>query len=215
MNRERPGRPRETSPRFHPLVPGSRLEGDWFDAPIPENIEVGENCVVDSSFCFKHFFATDHIGLRAGSHVTLWRTSLATEEDGVIEIGDYCYIANASLVCSERITIGSRCFIAGGVTIADSDFHPLNPAARLADTIALSPRGDRGHRPQVETAPVTIGDDVWIGFNATVLKGVRIGEGAVIAPGSLVIRDVPPGTRVTGNPAAPEGRSEEAGDGDR
>jgi acetyltransferase-like isoleucine patch superfamily enzyme len=68
--------------------------------------------------------------------VTLWRTSLAVEEHGYLEIGDYCYLANASLVCSERITIGSRVLIAGGVTIADSDFRPLAPAARLADTVA-------------------------------------------------------------------------------
>ncbi|MDX1563594.1 MAG: VOC family protein, partial [Gammaproteobacteria bacterium] len=90
-------------------------------------------------------------------------------EPGTIEIGSYCYLSNASLVCARGITIGERCFVAGGVTIADSDFHPLDPAARLADTIALSPRGDRRHRPEVGASPVVIGDDVWIGFNATIL----------------------------------------------
>ena len=95
--------------------------------------------------------------------------------------------------------------VAGGVTVADSDFHPLEPLARLADTIALSPVGDRGRRPPVEARPVVIGDDVWIGYNATVLKGVRIGDGAVIAPGAVVTRDVPPGVEVAGNPARPIG----------
>jgi len=141
------------------------------------------------------------VGLRVGNHVTIWRASLAADEDAVIEIGDYCYIANASLVCSERISIGARVFVAGGVTVADSDFHPLTPAARLADTIALSPVGDRKRRPAVEARPVIIEDDVWIGYNATILKGVRIGAGAVIAPGAVVIRDVPAGAEVAGNPA--------------
>jgi acetyltransferase-like isoleucine patch superfamily enzyme len=190
-------------PRLHPIIPGETVPGDWYSGRIPENMEVGENCVVDSSFCFKHFFSVKKVGLRMGSHVTIWRASLAPEENGIIEIGDHCYISNASLVASDRITIGSRVMVAGGVTIADSDFHPLEPAARIADTIALSPRGDRHHRPSVTSAPVEIGDDVWIGFNATILKGVHIGSGAVIAPGALVIRDVPVGVQVAGNPASP------------
>ncbi|CAN5352571.1 hypothetical protein BH24GEM3_BH24GEM3_06950 [soil metagenome] len=190
-----------TTPLMRPLVPGGPIPGDWFPGQIPSNIEVGENTVVESSFSFKHFFSRVPVGLRVGRNVTFWRTSLAAEENGVIEIGDDCYLANASLVCSERITIGSRVMIAGGVTIADADFHPLTPAARLADTIALSPRGDRFHRPPVDVRPVVIEDDVWIGFNATILKGVRVGAGAVIAPGAMVIRDVPPGAQVAGNPA--------------
>jgi maltose O-acetyltransferase len=46
-----------------------------------------------------------------------------------------------------------------------------------------------------------IGDDVWIGFNATILKGVTVGDGAVICAGAVVVRDVPPGATVEGNPA--------------
>jgi acetyltransferase-like isoleucine patch superfamily enzyme len=189
--------------RFFPLVAGETLPGDWFPGRIPANIVVGENCVIDSSFCFKHYFATGSVGLRLGRNVTLWRTSLAAEEHGVIEIGDDCYLANASLVSSASIRIGARVFIAGGVTIADSDFHPLAPAARLADTIALSPIGDRRRRPPVEARPVTIENDVWIGWNATILKGVHIGRGAMIEPGSLVIDAVAPGAVVAGNPARP------------
>jgi acetyltransferase-like isoleucine patch superfamily enzyme len=186
---------------FHPLCPGATLPGDWYPGRIPENIVVGGNTVIDSSFCFKHFYSEKPVGLRVGSHVTIWRASLATEKNAAIEIGDYCYIANASLVCSERISIGSYVLVAGGVTIADSDYHPLDPAQRLADTVALSPIGDRRNRPPVHSSPVVIEDDVWIGYNATILKGVRVGAGAVIAPGSLVVRDVPAGARVGGFPA--------------
>ncbi|MEP6489595.1 acyltransferase [Microcoleus vaginatus GB2-A3] len=128
---------------------------------------------------------------------------MAVDADAVIEIGDYCYIADASLVCSARITLGAHVMVAGGVTIVDSDFHPIAPAARLIDTIALSPIGDRQRRPPIEILPVIIEDDVWIGYNATILKGVRVGAGAAIAPGALVNRDVPPGTYVAGNPARP------------
>lgn len=186
---------------FHELKAGAKLSGDWFPGTIPQNIEVGKNTVLDSSVCFKNYFSGLPVGFRAGRGVTLWRTSLAAEENALIEIGDYTYISNASLVCTERITIGSHVLIAGGVTVADSDFHPVAPAARLADTIALSPVGNRQNRPAVITKPVIIEDDVWIGYNATILKGVVVGAGALVAPGALVITDVPAGAEVAGNPA--------------
>ena len=187
--------------KFHLLVPGIQIQDDWHTGKIPLNISVGENTVIDSSFCFKNFFSVLPMGLKVGKNVTFWRTSLAAEENAMIEIGDFCFIANASLVCSNKITIGNYVFIAGGVTIADSDFHPLDPAARLADTIALSPIGNRKKRPAIKTLPVTIEDDVWIGFNATILKGVHIGKGAIIQPGSLVMENVEAGNIVSGNPA--------------
>ncbi|HVG46295.1 MAG TPA: DapH/DapD/GlmU-related protein [Longimicrobium sp.] len=192
-----------SAPLFHPLVPGATLEGDWFRGAIPPNVVAGEGTVIDSSFCFKHFFATAEVGLRVGRGVTLWRTSLAAEENGVIEIGDHCWLANASLACTERITLGAHVVVAGGVTIVDSDFHPLSAAGRLADTVALSTRGDRARRPAFDVRPVVVEDDVWIGYNATILKGVTVGAGAVVAPGAVVVRDVPPGAHVAGNPARP------------
>lgn len=188
---------------LHPLVPGERLPDDWFSGAIPSNIEVGFNTVIESAFSFQYFFSSLPIALKIGSNVTLWRTAISTEEKGKIEIGDNCYVTNASIVCSEKISIGNNVFIAGGVTITDSDFHPLDPALRLADTVALSPIGNPKLRPPMRSKSVVVGDDVFIGFNATILKGVNIGNGAVIQPGALVIEDVPAGETVGGNPAKP------------
>ncbi len=186
---------------FHPLLPGTSIEGDWCNFPIPTNIEVGENTMIDSSASFKKYFSKLPIGLKVGSHVTLQSPALATEESGYIEIGDYSYISSACLAASLKIIIGKYVFIAGGVTIVDTDFHPLDPAARIADTIAISPVGSKALRPRFDSSPVIIDDEVWIGFNATILKGVRIGKGAVIQPGAVVLKDIPPGAVVSGNPA--------------
>ena len=71
-----------------------------------------------------------------------------------------------------------------------------------------SPLGNGRERPAVACRPVVIEDDVWIGPNATILKGVRIGAGAFVEPGTLVTRDVPPGARVMGNPVQVVGRCE-------
>lgn len=186
---------------FYSLKPGASIDGDWFKGTIPMNIQVGENTVLDSSHCFQNYHSQLELGLIVGSHTTFWRTALAVEEFGKLEIGSYCFLSNASIVCSEKISIGNRVFIAGGVTIADSDFHPVDPLERLKDVIALSPVGNRLKRALVEKSPVIIEDDVWIGMNSTILKGVTIGKGAVIEPGSVVLKNVLPGQKVSGNPA--------------
>lgn len=186
---------------FQPLVPGGRIKDDWCNFPIPLNMEVGENTVIDSSAAFKKFFSKKTPGLKIGNNVTLQSPALATEENGYIEIGDYSFISGAAIIACDRIVIGKYVFITGGVTIVDSDFHPQDAAERLRDTIAISTVGKNLQRPFFETAPVTIEDDVWIGYNATILKGVTIGSGSIIQPGSVVLRSVPPGSVVSGNPA--------------
>ena len=190
-----------TSSRFHPIVPGNTIPNDWWDGRIPENIVVGENCAIDSSLTFKHFYSEATVAIRMGDNVTIWRSALSVEREGIVEIGNDCYLANATIVCCSRIVLGARVMVSGGVTIADSDFHPKDPAARLADTVAISPIGDRSRRPTIESQPVFVGDDVWIGYNATILKGVQIGAGTHIAPGSVVVQDMPPNAFVSGNPA--------------
>jgi acetyltransferase-like isoleucine patch superfamily enzyme len=188
-------------PIFQLLEPGKPLKGDWCNFPVPTNIQVGANTVIDSSSCFKKYFSRLSVGLKVGSHVTLQSPALATEANACIEIGDYSYISSAVIAAYEKITIGSHVYIAGGVTIVDTDFHPLDAAARLEDTIAISTVGDKSRRPAFDSLPVSIGDEVWIGFNATILKGVTIGKGSVIQPGAVVSKHVPPYSTVSGNPA--------------
>jgi len=94
-----------------------------------------------------------------------------------------------------------RVIIGWNSAIADSDFHPVDPALRIQDAMALSPAPTSIGRPPIETKPIIIADDVWIGPMVTILKGVTIGAGAFIEPGSMITRDVPPATRIGGNPA--------------
>jgi len=93
--------------------------------------------------------------------------------------------------------------IGWNATIADTDFHPIAPADRIADAIACSPLAAGRPRPPIARRAVVIEDDVWIGPNATILKGVRLGRGSWIEPGALVVHDTLPGSRVGGNPARP------------
>lgn len=188
-------------PELQPMVPGQKLANDWFDGVIPANVVAGEGTRIDSSHCFFHFRSEQPEAVHTGAGVTIWRSSLSVGETGRIVLGDHCYLCNASLVSELSITLGDRVVLSPGVTIADSDFHPINPVARIADTIALAPGGGRSARPPRTPQSVTIGSDVWIGPNATILKGVTIGDGAHVAPGAVVVSDVAGGAHVAGNPA--------------
>lgn len=109
-----------------------------------------------------------------------------------VVIGDHTYIGHAtSLTTSRSIHIGRHCLIAGGVQIADYDGHPVDAYRRRAGEPT----------PPENIRPVVIGNDVWIGTGACILKGVTIGDRAVIGAHAVVTRDVPPDTVVAGNPA--------------
>lgn len=102
-------------------------------------------------------------------------------DDALISVGKRTFINRRSeLIAAESIIIGSDCAISWDVQIVDTDFHSLN-----------------GRR----SAAIVIGDNVWIGSRVTVLKSVVIGDGAVVAAGSVVTRSVPPGALVAGVPA--------------
>jgi acetyltransferase-like isoleucine patch superfamily enzyme len=106
-------------------------------------------------------------------------------------------------MCAGDITLGERVIVSYNVTVADCDFHPRNPEERMLDAVANAPAGDRSHRPPLVSRPVVIGDDVWVGIGAIILKGVTVGPGARVGPGAVVSADVPAGGWGAGNPARP------------
>ena len=127
--------------------------------------------------------------VRLGEKVRIRATHLPVElaagPGATIEIGERCYInSGVSIGAQERVTIGKNCAIGNYSLIMDSDFHSLDD-----------------HTQPGIAAPVVLEDNVWLGARVTVLKGVRIGRGAVVAAGAVVTRDVPPCALVGGVPA--------------
>lgn len=168
---------------------------------MPANVRIGANTLITGDLAFKRFHAREPDALIIGDHGSMDGVHFDLGEKGRLMIGDYCYFTNAVLLCELEIRIGSYVVIGWNTTIADTDFHPLAPAERIADAIACSPLSKGRPRPPIAKQPVIIEDDVWIGPNATILKGVRIGSGAWVEAGAVVTRDVPARARVMGNPA--------------
>ena len=108
--------------------------------------------------------------------------SIVVKEEAHLEFGSGYISENATIHAYESISFGNDVAISSGVAIRDSDDHAIN------------------HNPRI-TAPIKIGNHVWIGINATILKGVTIGDGAVVAAGAVVTRNVPERCLVGGVPA--------------
>jgi acetyltransferase-like isoleucine patch superfamily enzyme len=134
---------------------------------------------------------------------------LVFADKGQITIGEDVFVGPGTRIWSGlHVCIGNRVLISHGVNILDSASHDLSASKRHLQfrkifTDKQNAVGD------VECQPVIIEDDVWIGFHAAVLKGVRIGRGAIVAAGAIVTKDVAPFTVVGGTTAVVIGKSSE------
>jgi acetyltransferase-like isoleucine patch superfamily enzyme len=167
------------------------LEHDWCNLPVPENVCLGERSWLHSSFAFAHYRSRTAMGVRVGSDTGLYAgTFFDLGPDAEIEIGNYCSIVGAIFATNGRVVIGDFTLVAHEVVFADT--HWPMPGLR-------QPTAERPRTPQ-PVSSIHIGANVWIGTQAIILGNVRIGEGAIIGAGTLVIQDVPPFTLCAGNP---------------
>lgn len=114
--------------------------------------------------------------------------ALHVEPGGTLTIGSHVGMSSTRIWVHGSVTIGNHVNIGGGVFITDTDAHPVAWRSRRT--------GDEPPR----SAPVVIEDDVWVGAQAIILKGVAIGARSVIGAGSVVTRSIPPDSLAAGNP---------------
>jgi acetyltransferase-like isoleucine patch superfamily enzyme len=135
--------------------------------------------------------------IRIGPHATInaagWsnphndgrRTVLFAAPSATLEIHENAGISSSRIIAWKHITIGKNTLIGAGSLICDSDMHEV----------------PLGSSNPIRISPIHIGHSVFIGTNSTILKGVTLGENAVIGAGAVVTNDVPPLTLAAGNPA--------------
>ena len=160
-----------------------KLEHDWYDAPLPANVEVGDRSWIYSSFAFLHCRSRRRV--RIGNDSGIYHgTFFELGPDAEVDIGDHTLLVGTRLVVNGRLEIGDFGLFSYQVTIADSPW--------------ATPFGSRIARPGPATV---VGDNVWCGVGAFLRAGIHVGDDAVIGARSVVTEDVPAGAMVVGNPA--------------
>ena len=131
---------------------------------------------------------TNKGNIKIGNTVSIWSnihpTRFSAHRGGRIEIGDNNFINGAFISATSLVRIGSNCKFGPITMIMDSDFHNVSD-----------------HNKDGDTSEIIIEDNVWIGARATILKGVTIGTGSIVAVGSVVTKNVPANSIVAGVPA--------------
>lgn len=125
---------------------------------------------------------------------------LSCNREGRIEIGNYTSINHNTFIAADKlIKIGKYCFIARDVLIQDNNSHPIDPHERQKQALFHNDKPTDTYKS--ENGSIEIGDNVWIGTRAIILKNVTIGDGSIIAAGAVVTKNVPPMSIAAGNPA--------------
>lgn len=151
---------------------------------------------------------SDKVYLKIGSQCIIDGKFIFEKDSGAITIGDRVHIGNSSFISINSIEIGDDVTIAWDCLFYDHNSHSVDWNERMNDTkqeyedhIRTGNSIKNKNWSVVKSKPIKICDKVWIGTRCTILKGVTIGEGAIVAAGSVVTKDIPPWTMVGGNPA--------------
>jgi len=139
-------------------------------------VKIGENLVLISS----SFFSEPGV-----NHPVIIRT---LSSNAKLTIGDNVGISGGGICCADSITVGNNVMFGANAFATDTDFHPINPFNR------------RFSKDNTQKSPVIIEDNVFLGMNVLILKGVKIGKNSVIGAGSIVVSNIPSNVIAAGNP---------------
>ncbi|RZK18867.1 MAG: acyltransferase, partial [Flavobacterium sp.] len=144
----------------------------------------------------------DKSRIKIGENCLIYGDILIYGHGGNVEIGDLVFIGENSRVWSSlSIKVGNNVLISHNVNIHDNNSHPLDSNLRRVQAEIILTKGLPDSSFGTKEDKIVIEDDVWIGFNSSINKGVTVGKGSIVAAGSYVFKDVPPYSVVMGNPA--------------
>jgi len=174
-------------------------------------ILIGNTTIIDNSASLKiyNLSSKEFINLEIGYGSHIFSSFNILKESAKIVIGNNCQLGAVNFICAENIIVGNDVLMAWGITIMDNDSHSIewenrrNDIKQCYEDYLLDKNNFIKNKDwtNVKTKKIIIEDKVWIGFNSTVLKGVSIGEGAVIGANSVVVSNIPAWTVAAGNPA--------------
>lgn len=181
-----------------------QLEHDWYAGGIPANVRFGAGVYVDTSYSFAAFHSERDVGLALGDAAGAYdRTTFVVGPRGRVNVGAYTVLNGTYIVCNEMVDIGNHCLIAWGSVLTDTWGGAASLPVTLRREVLRAAAADPSRRLPAFAEPraVVLEDNVWVGFDAVVLPGVRLGRGSVVGCKTVVAEDVPPYAVVVGAPA--------------
>ncbi|MBC7388829.1 MAG: acyltransferase [Opitutaceae bacterium] len=172
-------------------------------------LSIGESLLFDNFFLNVRLPKEGKIYLKIGENSMIGGAFSFESPTGHVIIGNRVYIGGGNIICNNKIEIEDDVFISWGVYLFDNDSHSLDYKHRLIDMDnhlkdwrkGLNNYNTSKDWSNVKSAPIKICKYAWIGMECKILKGVTVGEGAIIGAGSVVTKDVEPWSIVGGNPA--------------
>jgi len=176
---------------------------------IKYNIDIDDSAVIMPSINFDFRNDIDKVRIVIGKDSMLGCNFIFESDEGLIKIGDRTFInGGTNLISRSKIEIGNDVTIGWGCYIYDHNSHSLDWQSRVHDIEQqrfdyISGKNFTVNKDwsNVKSKPIKICDKSWIGFDALILKGVTIGEGAIVGARSVVTKDVEPNSIMAGNPA--------------
>ena len=187
-----------------------KVPGDWYAGVVPTNVAIDESAYLETSFSFLFYRSTLAIQInsrikrseRLTNASSLYLASmLDVGPRGRVSIGECVLVNGARMVCDAAIEIGDYSLVSWNVVLMDTYRFPFDRDERRRSLERVARAEPRVLDSGAPARPVRIGRNVWIGFDACILPGVSIGEGAVVGARSVVACDVEAYTVVAGNPA--------------
>jgi acetyltransferase-like isoleucine patch superfamily enzyme len=148
------------------------------------HVSIKAKCIIGHSFKM-------HNGVKYSDSSINGKCRIDVRDTASLEIGDNVGLSDVTITCHEKIVIGNNVLLGVGSQIRDTDSHSLDPLDRINGLDWINKR----------TKPIEIKDNVFIGANSIILKGVTIGANSVIGAGSVVTKDIPANEIWAGNPA--------------
>lgn len=150
---------------------------------------------------FRPFRGSTKEDIVIGNDFRFFSGTICSQNGGKITIGEHTKIGlDCKILCADSITLGNYVMLGDSITICDNNNHPINPLDRA---IIYRTPWDSEYRgwKYSQSAPIVVEDNVFIGSNVRICKGVTIGQGSLIAACSVVTKDVPTNCIAAGNPA--------------
>ena len=172
-----------------------------------EHVLIGKDTISDGMNIVVRNGVKGEINIEVGDNSIINGSYIIEKPSGFIKIGDRTFIGGGMFISIVGIEIGDDVMFSWGCTVIDNNAHSLNWRERMSDVKDWKRGVEEGkvgfykNWDHVKSKKIVIKSKAWIGFNCIILKGVTIGEGAVVGAGSVVTQDVPDFAIVAGNPA--------------